>query len=77
MRLVIQAGMVSIEGKYLEHDKISKVMEKLSDAMYNNMGLVDDSDEDDNLIDISFTYDQDEFTIDQVKKLYNQIKRGI
>lgn len=76
MRLVIQAQLVSIEGKFSEHAKISKVMEKLSDAMYNNIGLVDDSDEDDNLTDISFTYDQDEFTIGQVKKLYNEIKRG-
>lgn len=76
MRLVIQAGMVSIEGKYSEHGKISKVMEKLSDKMYNEIGLVDNSDEDENLSDISFTYDQDEFTIEQVKKLYNEIKRG-
>ncbi len=76
MRLVIQARMVSVEGKFSEHGKISKVMGKLSDVMYNDLGLVDNSDEDDNLTDISFTYDQDEFTIEQVKKLYSQVKRG-
>ena len=43
MRLVIQARMVSVEGKFSEYGKILKVMGKLSDKMYNDIGLVDDS----------------------------------
>lgn len=76
MRLVIQAGMVSIEGKYSEHDKIEKIMLELGEDLGIDTSLVNDSDEDDNLTDISLPYDQDEFTIEQVKKLYKQVKKG-
>ena len=77
MRLVIQAGMVSIEGKYSEHDKIEKVMLELSEDLSIDTSLVNDSDEDDNLTDISLPYDEDDFTIEQVRELYNKIKRGL
>lgn len=75
MRLVIQAGMVSVEGKFPEHDKISKVMEQLREELFVDTWLIDDSDEEENLTDISFPYDENDFTIEQVRKLYNEIKR--
>lgn len=77
MRLVIQAGMVSIEGKYSEHDKIEKVMLELSEDLSIDTSLVNDSDEDDNLTGISLPYDEYDFTIGQVRELYNKIKRGL
>lgn len=77
MRLVIQARMVSVEGKTSEYNKIVKIMEILSESMSNEMGLVDDSDEDENLVDISFAYDQEDFTIEQIKKMYSKCKKEI
>lgn len=75
MRLVIQAGLVSIEGKFAEYEKITEVMEKLSDSMYNEVGLVNDTDQEEDLTDISFPYDREEFTIKQVREFYRECKR--
>ena len=76
MRLVIQVGMVSVEGKFSEYNKIKKLMEQLRAEMFVETWLVDDSDEDENLTDISFPYDKEEFTIKQIRELYNDCKKG-
>lgn len=77
MRLVIQAGMVSIEGKFSEYNKIINLMGQLREKLFVDTWFVDDSDEDENLTDISLPYDENDFTIEQVRKLYNECKRGL
>lgn len=74
MRLYIEAGQVAVEGKFSEYEKCAKVAEKLNELLDGYFGLMDDSDEDENVTDLNMTYDDNDYTVAEVREFYNMAK---
>ena len=78
MRLEIVSHQVSFVGKFKEEQKIEKALALLADRMcIHSPAYFDNSYEPDDYYDLGFAYEQDDWTIENIKHFWREIKKSM